>query len=100
VREEVLDHYGAKCACCGETNKGFLTIDHINNDGYKHRKAIFKRQTGTLYSWIKGQEFPADLQILCYNCNCGRAKHEGICPHKLTAQQEADTVTLLPPQQN
>src|ERR1039458_4628209 len=24
---------GYECKCCGETEKAFLTIDHINNDG-------------------------------------------------------------------
>lgn len=33
-----LDHYGAKCSCCGETEVCFLTIEHLENDGMAHRK--------------------------------------------------------------
>lgn len=41
LRNEVIIHYGGdppKCACCGEDNIGFLTLDHINNDGNKDRQ--------------------------------------------------------------
>jgi hypothetical protein len=31
------DILGNKCACCGETNPVFLSLDHINNDGYIDR---------------------------------------------------------------
>ncbi len=37
-REKVFNHYGKKCACCGESIYEFLTIDHINNDGAKHKR--------------------------------------------------------------
>ena len=34
IRDAVFSHYGGdRCACCGETEKLFLTLDHINNDG-------------------------------------------------------------------
>jgi len=33
-----LAMYGNQCACCGETEKKFLTLDHINNDGTKSEK--------------------------------------------------------------
>ena len=39
-KELVLEHYGRRCACCGECNPIFLTIDHINGGGRKHRKEI------------------------------------------------------------
>jgi len=33
--------------------------------------------------------FPDDLQLLCFNCNCGKAIH-GECPHERERQlQEA-----------
>jgi hypothetical protein len=32
-RDLVFAHYGEQCACCGESERLFLTIDHINNDG-------------------------------------------------------------------
>lgn len=90
-REILLDkirvHYGNKCSCCGEENKLFLTIDHINNDGYKLRPRNNKGKTKALFSHhyykdIIKHNFPTDLQLLCWNCNCGRQRNKGICPHK------------------
>ena len=80
-REIVFNHYGNKCSCpqCPETNPLFFTIDHKNNDGYTYPKAL--RQN--LYRWIIQNNFPTDLQILCYNCNCGKYRNNSICPHLL-----------------
>jgi hypothetical protein len=83
-RIHVLIHYGGdppKCACCGESNINFLTIDHINGGGTKHTQQVGPGDT--LIRWIVKNDYPNMFQILCYNCNCGRAKHNGICPHKL-----------------
>jgi len=35
LKTMVYNHYGWLCNCCGETTPKFLTIDHVNNDGYK-----------------------------------------------------------------
>lgn len=78
-RSKVLDHYGNKCACCGETNPKFLTIDHINNDGSKHRKLI---NSSRLCPWLVKNNYPDNFQILCWNCNHGKQLNNGICPHK------------------
>ena len=80
AKQEVLDAYGNKCACCGETNWFFLTIDHVNNDGAEHRKTV---KPGTqFYIWLKKNNFPPEFRILCWNCNCGRRMNGGICPHQ------------------
>lgn len=80
-RRRCIEHYSAgrnTCACCGEAVYGFLTIDHINNDGAAHRKAI-----GTnLYSHLVARGFPEGFQVLCFNCNLGRAANKGTCPHE------------------
>jgi len=82
-KEIVFDHYGNRCSCCGETEVFFLCIDHINNDGNTHRKLIRGRATGTnMYRWIIRNNFPADLQTLCQNCNWGKYRNGGVCPHK------------------
>ena len=82
VKIAVFEHYGNKCNCCGETTPKFLTIDHINNDGNRHRK-LTGRDTGSgMYTWIVSNNFPEYLQILCWNCNCGKSQNNGICPHK------------------
>jgi hypothetical protein len=82
LKEEVFKSYGNKCICCGEDNIIFLTIDHISNDGAKHRKNIGSNQ---IYSWLKKRGYPKDnYQILCFNCNF--AKQFGECPHKFRKQ--------------
>lgn len=68
-----------KCSCCGENNLGFLTIDHINNDGAKDRRK--HKSTWALFIWLKKNNYPEGYQILCYNCNMGRAYNDGVCPH-------------------
>lgn len=81
---EVFNHYGNRCTCCGETEPLFLTIDHINNDGAKHRKLLFKKGGGShggFYHWIIKNHFPKEFQILCWNCNSGKWLNKGICPH-------------------
>jgi hypothetical protein len=75
-REKVLDHYGAKCACCGETTYEFLEVDHINGDGKRHRRLVGMH----MMSWIIRHKFPTDLRKLCANCNRGIANYK-ICPH-------------------
>ena len=83
LKLEIFVHYGGnppQCACCGERHIEFLTIDHINNDGAKHRK-----ETGNgdrFYRWLVKNNFPDGLQVLCWNCNCGKRINSGICPHK------------------
>jgi hypothetical protein len=82
LREEVISHYGnCRCACCGETNFGFLTIDHIGGGGNKHKKRLGLVTVG-FYAWLKRNDYPKGYRVLCYNCNCGIAFNRGICPHK------------------
>ena len=73
-----LAAYGGKCACCGEEDYRFLCIDHINNDGAEHRKKI----KGTIFSWLRKNNYPEGFQVLCWNCNMGKYHNGGICPHK------------------
>jgi len=80
-KTQVIYHYGGKCACCGESQVEFLTIDHINGGGEVERKRLGK--TGArYYQWIISNNFPSNLQLLCWNCNCARQLYGGICPHK------------------
>jgi len=84
LKLECLSHYGGnppKCSCCGEAKIQFLTLDHIDGDGNKHRKGL--RSAGyVFYFWLRKHGFPEGLQVLCFNCNCGRQLNKGICPHK------------------
>ena len=77
-RLKVLLMYGGKCACCGETEPLFLDIDHVEGGGTQHRKTM---TPSTFYRWLL-QEYRAGIQILCCNCNCGRWRNGGECPHR------------------
>ncbi len=77
LKELIVEKYGGECECCGETNKEFLTIDHINGNGYIHRKQIGSK----LYTWLKNNNYPKDnYRLLCMNCNFSLGKY-GYCPH-------------------
>lgn len=65
------------CNCCGENIIEFLSIDHINGGGRKHRAEVGKN----LYRWIIRNNFPPGFQVLCNNCNMAKGIY-GICPHK------------------
>lgn len=77
----VLDHYGRYCVCCGESILQFLTIDHVNDDGKLHR--VRSDVYTTLYQEFKRTgKWRKDCRVLCYNCNSGRWRNGGICPHE------------------
>ena len=68
----VINHYTqGKNTCmwyegCNISDPDMLAIDHINNDGAKHR-----RKTGKVNvpQWIIKNNFPEGFQILCHNHN-------------------------------
>lgn len=84
MKLEIIQTYGGRCACCGESHVRFLTIDHMNNDGKSDRKAI-SHGGATFYRWIKKQGYPTTFQILCWNCNLGKLYNNGVCPHKINS---------------
>ena len=71
----VLTHYGPsgvlKCVCegCEVTDIDMLTLDHKNDDGFKHKKPGNKNRMGgdKLYFWAKQNGFPDNLQTMCAN---------------------------------
>src|SRR5882724_723797 len=75
---EIINYYGGKCECCGEKELDFLAIDHKNGGGTKHRNKIGKGG-GSMYYWIKKQNFPVGFRVLCHNCNWGIHINKGIC---------------------
>jgi hypothetical protein len=77
-RLRVIESYGGRCQCCGESRWQFLSLDHINNDGAKHRLEVGQSR---VYKWAEDNGFPGTLRLLCYNCNMARAFY-GICPHE------------------
>ena len=82
MKHKVYDAYGGfLCACCGETEPKFLSIDHVDNNGAEHRKKIGEGGD-RLLRWLVANQFPEGFQILCANCNQGKKINKGICPHK------------------
>jgi hypothetical protein len=82
LRVEIFNNYGWECKCCGETIKEFLSLDHINNDGYLDKNPNGDKKSGKeLYLLVKRQGFPEKYQTLCMNCNWGKKIGNGVCPH-------------------
>src|ERR1035441_4035593 len=82
-------HYGGvnglKCACCGEKEFSFLTLDHIDGGGNADRTARFGRYNIAghhMYRKLRLAGFPEGYQVLCHNCNAGRRDNGGVCPDK------------------
>lgn len=79
-RIEVMAIYGngtPRCNCCGIKGFPFLTFDHIDGTGGKHRK----NNKSDIVNWIIKNNYPDSIQVLCMNCNF--AKGDGIeCAHK------------------
>ena len=80
------------CACCGEKNFFVLTLDHIDGLGAKHRKEIGVTGSGNFAQWLRLNNFPPGIQVLCYNCNFAKEKCGGVCPHELFADLEKFTL--------
>lgn len=88
-RLKILQHYSAEipfCACCKEKEIKFLSIDHINGGGTKHRQqlqtSVLKPAGGSvMYGWIIKNNYPEGFQILCHNCNQAKGFY-GTCPHQ------------------
>lgn len=82
LRGVVLAGYGHKCACCGEPEREFLAIDHVNGGGRQERKKI---PPGIqFYSNIIKAGFPDKYRLLCHNCNMSFGLY-GYCPHNVAA---------------
>ena len=81
-RLKILNHYTVgkipQCSCCGDTILEFLTLDHLNGNGVKHRKMV--GQGNVFYNWVIKNNFPRIFRILCMNCNHSLG-HYGYCPH-------------------
>lgn len=72
LKTEVFKYYSPQLKCtCGYDDIRALSIDHINNDGAKHRKELFKTKRGggtSFYRWLKNNHYPEGFQVLCMNC--------------------------------
>jgi hypothetical protein len=81
LRKALIDFYGGKCACCGETEYKFLALDHVNNDGAEERRKPGLGSTEAVGRKIlKGILVKENYQLLCHNCNLAKGFY-GACPH-------------------
>jgi ribosomal protein L44E len=95
IKAEVFAYYGTCCTCCGESNPGFLTIDHINGCTREERK---EHGLGSrFYRWLKKNGFPEGFRTQCFNCNIGRSHLDGICPHHIPDIDWAPPPPVDPP---
>lgn len=87
VRLKVIEGYGGRCTCCGETQVEFLCIDHVNGGGNEQRR---KGLTATrFYRFLIKNNFPKDAyQLLCHNCNLAKGFY-GECPHNRRKEKQA-----------
>jgi hypothetical protein len=72
--------YSKVCACCDEKDTRFLTVDHKHGDG-----AVLRKKGGEPQHTLRIaiEEYRPDLfQTLCMNCNAGKSRNKGVCPHK------------------
>lgn len=90
MRHAVLEAYGNKCICCGETKEEFLTIDHIISGRGKDDRR--KWRGVNFYLRLRKLGYPQKMfRILCWNCNCSRGLR-GYCPHTKESINEKVTV--------
>ena len=73
LRSTFFEMYGEVCACCGEANKGFLTLEH--KDGNPKLGQAFQEYRRAIKTYS-----PELFEVLCYNCNCSK-KFLPACPH-------------------
>lgn len=96
LKLEVFETYGgAKCSCKGcpehkHPHVEFLTINHINGGGAKHRRSMggirvlgggFTMGGTTMYAWLRKHKYPKGFNVLCWNCQWGVHLNKGKCPH-------------------
>lgn len=78
-KAQLIAAYGGKCACCGETEPAFLSLDHINGGGRQERKAL---GNSGLFKKLRDAGWPKDgYRLLCMNCQFG-FMHGRTCPHQ------------------
>ena len=67
---------GNRCACCGERDEMYLSVDHVNNDGGEYRKQ--SKAHYRVHRLLKHhRENPGSLQLLCTNCNHAKMRNGG-----------------------
>jgi hypothetical protein len=95
LRAQVLGAYSGEtlsCVCCGEQQRAFLTLDHVNNGGRAHRRRMGNQG---VYHELRRNGYPPGFQILCFNCNLARGSY-GACPHASEAITNRNAPSAAP----
>lgn len=91
IKRKVMMAYGGmRCSYCWEDNPRLLSIDHVNNDGAAHRKALRGRHSKKymqynnveMYRDIIRRGFPPGFDVLCVGCNLKKHHLGGKLPEK------------------
>ena len=70
LKDQVIEGYGGRCAQCEFADRRALCIDHVNGGGALERaRQLGKEQPATFLRRIIREDFPAQYQLLCANCN-------------------------------
>jgi len=85
LRDEAFTHYGngiLECLWCAEDDIEVLTLDHVDNDGKKHRRDEDNANGRYFYGYLKKHGWPKlpRLQLICTNCNIAKVKNNGVLP--------------------
>ena len=102
---EALAAYGGKCACCGETYLPFLSLDHVNGDGWKDRErdgAGNRSSHSVKFAyWLRNNHYPNNIQVLCMNCNKAKGNKDRCpCNGGSATQTVEEELSKLPPRIN
>ena len=100
IRDAVFGAYGGyRCVCCGETERAFLSLDHVENDGATFRRQILGSRNcagAKTYAWLHRHGYPAGYQVLCMNCQFGKRMNHGVCPHQQGRRNDHPLVGVGP----
>jgi hypothetical protein len=81
LKRQMVAAYGGKCDCCGETEIEFLSLDHVNGGGHRHRIAVGGARS--LLRILRDAGWPKEgYRLLCMNCQFG-FRYGRTCPHQL-----------------
>ena len=80
TRQEVMAHYGNKCACCGETAQAFLTLDHTNGGGRQHRKGGCGDKPFVVLAMVHTARFPTRISRAVHELQFRNRNNRGLPP--------------------
>lgn len=83
LKLEMIAAYGGSCACCGEAEPAFLSLDHTAGGGNAHRRALGGRSGTKVWATLKRAGWPqGPYRVLCMNCQVATVGAK-VCPHRL-----------------